>query len=453
MSAAFRIGVARARLSPPWGVELAGWGYYLGRTWQRVRDHTAATALVIEGDGSAVALVAVDLMYADAAFTHAVRAEVARHVALAPEAICVGCSHSHNTPTAALIRGAGEIDRAYVAWAARQAATAVIEAWHLRQPATLSVGKEEVVGWTFNRTRAGGPVDTRLSVWRANDLAGRPFAAAVNFQAHPVVQMALGTADLSRDYPGQVTDVLESALPGLTALYFQGSCGDVNFSPQWTDPALCHEPGRAVAAAALQALAGARRVERPGVEAGVKSVVLPTRRWDRAEVLRDREEGEHRLRTGDTIGWLDGLARVIVNYPARLPERYGGDVSKAVKAVARFGVEWSDAMLADLDTRPETVTTEVQAIRAGDAWLVTNGSELFTTLALDVRRAWPQDDLMIVGYANDSLGYVPDAHDVERRSYAAHQSPKFTNQFPFTAESGPALVRGMLDALEGATPS
>jgi hypothetical protein len=116
--------------------------------------------------------------------------------------------------------------------------------------------------------------------------------------------------------------------------------------------------------------------------------------------------------------------------------------------VARFGVEWSEAILRDLDRRPETLTAEVQAIRAGDAWLVTNGSELFTTLALDLRRRWGRDDLMVVGYANDSLGYVPDAHDVQRQSYAANQSPKFKNQFPFTAASGPALVDAMLAALE-----
>jgi hypothetical protein len=157
--------------------------------------------------------------------------------------------------------------------------------------------------------------------------------------------------------------------------------------------------------------------------------------------------GEYRLRTGDTTGWLDGLARVIVNYPHRLPERYGGDVGLAVRAVSRFGVEWTGQMLADLDTRSETLTTEVQAVRVGDAYLVTNGSELFTSLALDVRCRWPYGDLMIVGYANDSLGYVPDAYDVERRSYAAYQSPKFKNQFPFTATSGGVLVQGMLDAL------
>ena len=54
---------------------------------------------------------------------------------------------------------------------------------------------------------------------------------------------------------------------------------------------------------------------------------------------------------------------------------------------------------------------------------------------------------MIVGYANDSIGYMPDAYDIDRRSYAATQSPKFKNQFPFTPASAAALVQGMLDAL------
>jgi hypothetical protein len=443
-----RIGVARTSLNPPWGVELSGWGYYLGRTWQRVRDDTAATALVLDDGKSAVAVVAVDLMYADADFTQAIRSQVARHTSIRPEGVCAGCSHSHNTPTAALIRGAGEVDADYVAWAARQAATAVILAWQQRQPGTLRAGKAEVTGWTYNRTRENGPVDTRLSVWRADDAGGHPLAAVVNFQAHPTVMMALGATDLSRDAPGEITDILESAIPGLTALYLQGSCGDVNFNTRWLDPALCREPPRAVAGLALEAYARARLIDSPRLASVVSQVALPTRRWERAEVMRDREEAEYRLRTGDTTGWLDGLARVIVNYPSRLPERYGGDVSKAVQAVARFGVEWTDAILRDLDTRPETLTTEVQALRLGDAFLVTNGSELFTTLALDVRRRWGHDDLMIVGYANDSIGYVPDAHDVERRSYAADQSPKFKNQFPFTAQSGPALVQGMLTALE-----
>src|SRR5262245_51508055 len=129
MSRSLQIGVARTQLSPPWGVELAGWGYYLQRTWQRVRDHTAATAFVLDDGESSAALAAVDLMYADAAFANAVRDHAAAATGLRPNSICVGCSHSHNTPTVALIRGAGEVDEAYRDWAARQTATAIILAW------------------------------------------------------------------------------------------------------------------------------------------------------------------------------------------------------------------------------------------------------------------------------------------------------------------------------------
>lgn len=440
-------GVARARLSPPWGVELAGWGYYLGRAWQRVRDHTAATALVIDDETMAIAIVAVDLMYADAAFTRRVRQEVARHTDIRPEAVCVACSHSHSTPTAALIRGAGEVDEAYVAWAARQAATAVIQAWRQRRPARLAAGGTQLKGWTYNRTRDGGPVDDHLTVWRVDDLDGRPFAAVVNFAGHPVVQMSLGTADLSRDVPGQVTDMVEAALPGVTALYLQGACGDLNFDLRYHEPAKCHLPGQAVAGAALEALAGATAVEGEHVSARVRPVSLPARRWRREEVEAVRQECTHRAKTGDTAGWLDGFAKVVVNFPSRLPERYGGDTEKAVRAVARFGLEWSEEALRDLEARPETIAAEAQALRVGGAGLVANGSEFFSSLALEVRRRCGVRDVLIAGYANESLGYLPDAHDVEKKTYAAYQSPKFKGQFPFTERAGLAMAEAMVAAI------
>ena len=446
MTPSLQAGVARTRLTPSWGVELSGWGYYLGRTWQRIRDHTAATALVLDDGTTAAAIIAVDLMYAGADFTQQVRSEVARHTTIPPEAVCVACSHSHSTPTVATVRGAGEIDLSYKAWASRQAATAAILAWRQRQPARLSVGKTDLAGWTYNRTREGGLVDTRLGVWRVDAANGQPLAAVVNFQGHPTVQMSLGTADLSRDVPGQVTDLVEAAVPGVTALYLQGACGDLNFDLRYHHPSRCLEPGRAVAGSALAAYASARPVEAPGVAVATLDALLPTRRWRREEVLPVREEAEHRLQTGDTTGWLDGFAKVIVNVPARLPERYDGSVERAVQAVSRFGKEWADGVLADLDTSSETLTTEVQAIRAGDAYLVANGSEFFSSLALDLRQKW-SEDLLIAGYANDSIGYVPDAYDVERKTYAAYQSPKFKGQNPFTTVSGNAMVQAMLESL------
>ena len=102
------VGAARRAITPPMSVELAGLGYFLNRAAERVRDDLNATALVIGDEkDECVAVVAVDLMYNDAAFTRSIREQVAAQTNLRAEAICVNCSHSHNAPTAGFIRGAG----------------------------------------------------------------------------------------------------------------------------------------------------------------------------------------------------------------------------------------------------------------------------------------------------------------------------------------------------------
>jgi len=447
MRSQFQVGVARRKVTPPPTVELAGLGYYLNRKGERVRDDLNATAFVIGNDDAYTAIVAVDLMYNDAAFTKKVRHQASAKTKIRPEAICVNFSHTHNAPTAGLIIGAGERDETYLDWAASAAASAIVEAWQTRRPAALRVGHSELNGMTFNRTREGGPVDTRVSVLCADDADGRALAVAVNFHSHCTAHMEVDLQAISRDWPGEVVDQIEKALPGATALYLQGTCGDVNFRREFNGTERRFEPARAITKAALEAVQKARPVEANGIQYVSRTVTLPTRRWTREEVMRDREEGLHRLETGDTHGWLDGVARVCVNLPQRLPLRYGGSIEKAVAAVSRFAVEWTDRILPELDTRPETLQCEVQAIRIGDVYLAANPSELFTTLGLEVRRQWPSQDLLMLSYSNGSIGYLPDAYDIERRSYAAIQSPKFTAQFPFTNDSGPAMVSGMIRCL------
>jgi hypothetical protein len=445
------VGTARRVINPPPGVELAGLGYYLERSWQRVRDNLTATALVITDEfGGSAAVVALDIMYNDASLTRRIRELASAQTHIPPRAICVNCSHSHNAPTAGFIRGAGERHEEYLAFVANEATAAITEAHRKLQPARLYVGHGELNGMTFNRARENGPVDPRVSVLRADTVAGQPLAVAVNFNSHCTAHMEADLRAVSRDWPGEVVDQMEAALPGATALYLQGVCGDVNFRREFNGTDKRFEPARAITKIALEAFAKARPIERLGVAAVTRNVSLPTRRWERAEVMRDREEGLHRLNTGDITGWMDGLARYCVGQPERLHLRYGGSVEKAVQAIARFAVEWTDEILPVLDTRPETVDVEIQAIRIGDAWLAANPSELFTSLGLDLRRQWPGEDLFVLCYSNGSIGYLPDAAEFARAGYATVQSPKFTGQFPFTPRSGSALVDGMLAACRAA---
>ena len=55
---------------------------------------------------------------------------------------------------------------------------------------------------------------------------------------------------------------------------------------------------------------------------------------------------------------------------------------------------------------------------------------------------------MLACYANGRIGYLPDEHDINARSYAGYQSPKYCDQFPFTRESGPAMCAAMLRVIE-----
>jgi hypothetical protein len=444
----FQAGVARTTLTPFWGVELTGWGYYIERRWRRIHDHLNATALAFDdGTGRAI-IIALDLMVIDEPFARRTRQRIHEGTGLPPEAILLSCSHSHNAPAAGGLLGVGECDPFYEDWASRQAATAAILAWRQREPAEVRCGHAELSDFTENRTRPHGAIDPRVTALRVDRRDGTPLAVAVNFGAHPTVFTKLRPWDVSRDVPGEVCDGLEAAYPGATALYIQGACGDVIFRRDFASPDRCHEPARRLVDAARRALAEAAPMDDPVVAAASDTAVLPTRRWTREELDRDRGEAERRLATDDVTGWLDTIGRSMTNRPEDMVARHGGEVLKAVRAMCRFHIEWTDIMLRDFESRPVTLATEVQAVRVGDVYCVANASEFFSPFALDVRRRAEVPELMLACYANGRIGYLPDEHDIAARSYAGYQSPKYCNQFPFTPESGPAMCEAMLRVVD-----
>jgi neutral ceramidase len=437
------MGIARRELTPFWGVELTGWGYYIERRWQSVRDPLQATALAADDGERTAIVVALDLMVIDERFTRATRARIQAATGVPPEAILLTCSHSHNAPAAGGLLGVGECDPVYEDWASRQAATAAILAWRQREPARLWCGRTDVNELTFNRTRSDGVIDPTLTVARFDRADGSPLAIVVNFGAHPTVWTELWPTDVTRDIPGAVCDGLETAYPGATTMYLQGACGDVNFHRHFVSTDRCHEPARKLVAEAKEAIAAAVRTDGP-VAFDSRMVELPTRRWTHEEIDHDRAEAERRLRDSDITGWRETIGRSMTNRPEDMVRRHGGDEAKAVRAMCRFHLEWTDRMLRDLDMRPETLATEVQAVRIGGLCFVANSSEFFSPFALDVRQRANVPALMLACYANGRIGYLPDAHDIAARSYAGYQSPKYCNQFPFTPASGPAMCDAMV---------
>lgn len=437
-------GVSRTSLNPFWGVELTGWGYYLNRTWRDVRDSLHATALVIENGNSQLAVVSTDLMVISREFTQTVREMVQEVTGIPPDSILVSCTHTHNAPASGGLLGVGEVDPFYEEWAARQTATAIIQAWQERQPARFSAATEIVPDLTFNRTRTDGPVDPHLTTLLVEAENGSPIAALVGFQAHPTVSTVLHPRSVSRDVTGELCDHIEHALPGCLALYLQGACGDVNFHRSFSTDESASMPAKILSERLLSSLESRSQLDASQIGSLVRQVELPTRRWTDEEIQADRTEAKMRLDNHDLSGWRDTIGRVMTNRPDDMVSRHGGEEWKAVEAMCRFNVTWTDIMLQDLHTRPETLSTEIQALQIGDFAMVSNASEFFTTLALAVREQIDLPHIMFACYSNERIGYLPDAHDVDLKSYAAYQSPKYCNQFPFTEQSGSVMVTEMV---------
>ena len=443
-----RAGVARIDITPPPGVELTGWGYFIQRVWKDVKDPLFATALVVDGSSDdatgLIAVVSLDLMVIDTAFTRRVRERVADSIGIRPDNILLTCSHSHNAPAAGGLLGVGECDEEYEIRAAEQTATAIEAAHGAMQPVRFRHAACPVPGLTFNRTRPNGLTDCSLTVSLLEDEHSKPLAVLINYAGHPTLGTELNPYSVSRDLPGVICDLVEQALPGVTAMYLQGACGDTNFRREFQKADRIREPADMIARTAVELLGHADVDDSPAIAACCRTIQLPTRRWTQQELDADRAEALERLAEENTEGWRESIGRVMTNRPDDMIRRHGGDETKAVMAMCRFNLEWTSLMELDVETRPEWLETEVQAVRLGRMTIVANSSEFFSPFALQIREQSGIPFLMFACYSNGRIGYLPDQHDIEARSYAGYQSPKYCNQFPFTAESGAVMISEML---------
>lgn len=451
----FNAGIARSSIHPFPGVELTGWGYYIERRWRHTHDDINITALAVSDARSSVMIVALDLMVIDTAFTQRTRRRITEATGVPEHAILLTCSHTHNAPAAGGLLGVGECRADYEEFASDTAVRAAVEAWRSRSPVQLRCGhvdmnRDNKTRLTFNRTRTGGLTDGILTAALFERPDGSPKAVVVNFGAHPTVGTELRPWHVSRDVPGEVCDLLEVAFPGATAMYIQGACGDTNFRREFQTEQRCHEPAAVLSCCATEILGAAEVVGSRDSRVASSSLQasLPTRRWTSEEIRADREEAERRLRDKDFSNWRETIGRCMTNRPDDMVKRHGGDEAKAVRAMCRFQLEWTDLMLQDLDKRPEILQTEVQALRIGPLLIAANSSEFFTPFATELRSQSPSPWLVPACYSNGRIGYLPDEHDILAKSYAGYQSPKYCNQFPFTAESGPTMCRAMLQTLQ-----
>ena len=404
-------GAAKVEITPPVGVELAGYGYFLARRSTGIADPLQARALVLEHGEQRVALVALDLigiMDYDTAF---VRRDAQERAGVPGEAVLVAGSHTHAGPANARLLACGEQDDAWAACLKHTLAGAIAGAARNLSPVTISRARGEVPWLMHNRVEgAGGPVDTELNVLALRGADGALLATLFNTQAHAVVNRSAENTLLSPDWPGAAATWLEENLGG-TAFYWQGCCGDLN--PQEAHTGNVHEVGRRVGEAVRDLLATAVPAA-PALAAAMRPLELPFQPWNEAALREALETWEPKLGTAE-------------------------------EARARFEVIAAQEALARLDSQPTALVTEVQALRLGDTLLLCHGAEMFCEFGLAMKAASPAPQTMVVGYANSFIGYVADPEDFARGGYGATHAPKIWGQPLYTEDVGHRFVDALTE--------
>lgn len=395
------VGFGLRHITPHIGAEIPG--LFERRIATGIADDLFVRAVVLASGDRAVALVQVDAIAVPESVVRAAREQIAATTALPPEAVMIAATHTHSGgPVADLF--SSNADPRYLASLSHAIAATVGIASKKCRPCLSGSATARAPGVAFNRRfhmkngaqtthpgkcnpkidRVAGPADDTVTVIGFCDPKSmKPLGAVVNFACHATHMNGVA---FSADYPRYVVDTLQAVHgPGFPVVFLNAPSGDVTqvdnlsarpheFGPYW-----CARTGRAVGAAALQALATLDYSPAAGIDAATRHVNAALRTSTAAELARARKRA-----------------------------------AKAAPEDCDAETLYAHERLAVEARRRETprVPLEVQAVRIGDTLLWTVPGELFQAFALELRARSPFPHTCGVTLANGYQGYIctPEAY-------------------------------------------
>ena len=435
-----KIGAASVKVTPPIGTPMAG--YYYERGVEGIHDDLYAKALVIEKDGTKIAIVECDFVGISEYIVEKVRKLVEKSTGIDAEHVMIGATHSHTGPVipadpASINIGSdpnskgGQILAGYIAKLPALIAESIIQANAALKPAKLSFGRGHEGTISFNRRyfmrdgtvgwnpglhnpkviKPAGPIDPAVDVLYAETVDGRPISTFVNFALH---LDEVGGSDVSADLPFTLSAILGDVKGSdMVTIFSQGCSGNINHinvngeAPQ-SGIFRAEKNGTILAGEVIKTYALLSELNLNSIKVKSEIVPLPL-----AEISKDE------------LAWARETA-------AKFGKPDAAPFLDFVKAFKMLRVE---------ERKGNPLQTEIQVFALGDSCaIVSFPNEIFTELGQYLKSRSPYPHTIITELTNGSNGYIPDRKAYDEGNY----EPTSTRAAP---GSGEILVENALRML------
>ena len=241
MSNKLYAGFARTNITPPMGIDIAG--YYKVRKADGVLDDLEVNALALRVEDKTVLLMTIDHCGIVRAILDKYKAAISEKTGLPTDAIFIHSTHTHTAPTL-LPDSTDVLIKEYEVTVGRKCVDAATFAIEDLKPAKMGYGVSQAPDIAFIRrfrmkdgtikTNPGvnnpdivapiGDVDERVNVLRFEREGGTTIVLA-NFGDHPDT---VGGCKISGDWPSLTRRIFEKAIDNTNCIFFNGAQGDVN---------------------------------------------------------------------------------------------------------------------------------------------------------------------------------------------------------------------------------
>lgn len=396
----FRAGTAQVDITPTPGIPLTGFIARMGPS-TGIHDRILARALVLEMESQRVLLITCDLLALDSPYVAAARAAIHEATGIIEDHILISCTHTHSGPATIHLRDCGEVDTAYLINLQSKLVIAALEAIINLCEARIGSGSAQVKNETLNRRHPETPVDSDLSLVAVQDMAGETLAVLANFTCHPVCLDHTNRL-ISADYPGVWSRIVQEKT-GAVGLFTNGAAGDINPKKMGRFE-YAEELGLALAVETLRLLERIEFCQPRSLVVVNEWLDLPLNPYPTREALSEEIASRRQLLSAASDAGDDQLRKI---------------------HTALLG--WAETTLANMNIGQVPISTlaEIQVIHLGEIVLVGIPGEIFSELGQQIKSMNPSRQVMVIGYANNDIGYIPTRQAYKTGGYEVEEAYKF----------------------------